>query len=129
MFTFIILSVIVAICILWFIFDAWYDEVAVLIGCIAFFILLILTVSLCNRNKRFDNIKEQYENIKMQVDDYNNLPDSIKNVSFEYDMRKNVIKMNDVISEHKVMSKSIWTGPWYSEEVGNLEKLHLIMKK
>lgn len=128
MLTFIILSVIVAGFALWAIFDEWNREISSIFGGVFLFVLILCAISLCNRGNRFENIKEQYTNIKMQVDDYNNLPDSLKNVSFEYDLRNNVVEMNNTVSEHKVMSKSIWTGPWYSEEVGILEKLHISPK-
>lgn len=128
MLTFIILITVLVGFALWFIFDEWNREIPSVLGGLFLFILILCAISLCNRNNRFENIKEQYTNIKMQVDDYNNLPDSLKNVSFEYDLRNNVVEMNNTISKHKVMSKSIWTGPWYSKEVGKLEKLHILPK-
>ena len=84
---------------------------------------VVCLLTLINIGKRFEEEKENYTNLKMQVEDYNALPDSYKNVSFEYDIRKDVLIMNNNISSHKVMSRSPWTNLWHSREIGNLEKL------
>jgi hypothetical protein len=53
------------------------------------------------------------------------MPDSCKIVSFEYDIREDVLKMNNIVSNHKVMSKSPWVSVWHSKEIGKLEKLKI----
>lgn len=90
-------------------------------------ITLIITVStLANRGQRFENTIEQYENVKCMADDYNSLPDSCKfSQTFEYDIRMACLEINNIISEHKVMCKSLWVGPWYSERIGKLEKVRV----
>lgn len=86
---------------------------------------VVCLLTLINIGKRFEEEKEHYTNLKMQVEDYNALPDSCKNVSFEYDIRKDVLRMNNNISNHKVMSRSPWLNVWHSKEIGDLEKLRV----
>lgn len=88
---------------------------------------IITSMTLINRNARFDYMVEEYENVRGIVEQYNSCPDSsaFRIVSLEQDIRDRVLETNNLISEHKVMSKSPWVGPWYSEKVGNLEKLKL----
>ena len=86
---------------------------------------VVCLLTLINIGKRFEEEKEHYANLKMQVEDYNALPDSCKNISFEYDIREDVLRMNNNISNHKVMSRSPWLNLWRSKEIGNLEKLRV----
>ena len=86
---------------------------------------VVCLLTLININKRFEEEKEHYANLKMQVEDYNTLPDSCKNISFEYDIREDVLRMNNSISNHKVMSRSPWVNLWHSKEIGDLEKLRV----
>jgi hypothetical protein len=99
------------------------------IGFCAISCLIILLLSLININSRFQVEIEEYNNLKAQIEAYNALPDSCKDVSFEFDLRRDVIAMNNKISKHKVMSKSGWSNLWNSEEIGSLEKLHVYGKK
>lgn len=89
--------------------------------------MVVVPLTLINRNSRFEYTAEEYNNMKSLVEQYNNCPDSsaFRIVSLEQDIREDVLDMNNTISEHKVMSKSPWVGPWYSEKVGRLEKLKL----
>jgi len=86
---------------------------------------IVCLLTLININNRFEEEKEHYANLKMQVEDYNALPDSCKNVSFEYDIREDVLRMNNDISDHKVMSRSPWVNIWYCKDIGKLEKLQI----
>lgn len=99
------------------------------IGFCAISCLIILLLSLININSRFQVEIEEYNNLKAQIEAYNALPDSCKDVSFEFDLRRDVIAMNNKISKHKVMSKSGWSNLWNSEEIGSLEKLNIYEKK
>lgn len=129
MLTLILLAAIVIGLIIWTCKSYWdAHEVAFYLTIIFSGVFIIVCLTLCNRGKRFDLVKEEYGNLKMQVEEYNSLPDSCKLVTFEYDIRKGVLSMNDKISRHKVMSKSIWRGLWFSEEIGRLDKLHIIGK-
>ena len=129
MLTLILLGLASAGCIVWAVKSDWdIEEFAIGLAVVMCLSFVITVLTLCNRGKRFENTIEQYKNIKTQVEDYNSLPDSAKLISLEYDIREDVLAMNNTISKHEVMSQSIWKGLWYSEEVGNLPKLHLIGK-
>ena len=129
MLTLILLGLASVGCIVWAVKSDWdIEEFAIGLAVVMCLSFVITVLTLCNRGKRFENTIEQYKNLKTQVEDYNSLPDSAKLISLEYDIREDVLAMNNTISKHKVMHESIWKGLWYSEEVGNLPKLHLIGK-
>ena len=92
---------------------------------IAGLVLIPMSLSLINIGNRFNYIIEKYDNLKLQVETYNKMEDPTKIASFGYDIRKEVLRMNNQISKHKVMSNSVWVSCWYSKKVGNLEKLKL----
>ena len=103
---------------------------AFICGVVLFFDILaiiVLPLDLINRNARFEYQIERYNNVQQMVEEYNSLPDSSAHriESLEADIRDKILDVNNTIAEHKVMSKSLWTGPWYSEKVGNLPKLSL----
>jgi len=129
MLTLILLAAIFAVCVIWE-RKAGYQNEDLAFGTAIFFglALAITVLTLCNKGKRFERTKEEYRNLEMQVAEYNTLPDSVKIMSLEYDIRKDVLEMNNTISKHKVMSKSLWIGPWNSEEIGRLPKLHIVSK-
>lgn len=95
---------------------------------IAFLLNLGIYTSLVNINKEFEYTIEKYGNLKTLVEEYNETVDSTGYPELEYDIRKQVVDMNNEISEHKVMCKSIWKGPWYSKEIGALPKLSVKRK-
>ena len=129
MLTLILLAAIVVGLIVWACKSDWEEqEVAICASIVFGIVFIIVCLTLCNRGKRFDYVKETYANLKTQVEEYNSLPDSCKLVTFEYDIRKDVLEMNNKISRHEVMSKSIWKGLWFSEEIGRLDKLHILGK-
>lgn len=113
------------------ILNKWREGGLIGLTCITGAALFFIAVSFINIGRKFDLEIEEYENLRMQVEEYNSLSDStmavlaVKVPSLEYDIRKEVIRVNNRISQHKVMSGSIWVGPWYSEKVGSLEKLRL----
>lgn len=92
---------------------------------IAFLLNLCTYASLININKSFEYTVERYDNLKKSFDE---LYGGNESDFVQYDMRKEVISMNDEISKHKVMHNSIWKGPWYSKEVGELPKISLYRK-
>lgn len=95
---------------------------------IAFLLNLGIYASLVNIGKEFEYTIEKYGNLKTLVEEYNETVDSTGYPELEYDIRKQVVDMNNEISEHKVMRKSIWKGPWYSKEIGDLPKLSVKRK-
>ena len=94
-----------------------------------FFINLGVFCSLININREFDYTIEKYNNLKVLVEEYNEKADSTGYPELEYDIRKQVVEMNNEISRHKVMHDSPWNGSWYSEEVGNLPIITYKTKK
>ena len=86
--------------------------------------LLFLIPDVIATRIKFDYIKEEYHNLELQIN------------TIEYDdivtgenLRNQVLEMNNKISEHKVYSKNILIGIWYSEEIGNLKPLEWKSKK
>lgn len=77
-----------------------------------------------DRKNYFKYQIEEYENVKMQVEAYNRDTTTIENIT----LRQSVLDENNMVSKNKVFSKSKWVGPWYSEEIGNLEKLEMRKK-
>lgn len=104
-----------------------YDsELAAVIGGASSLCLVFCALTLININSRFQVTIEKYNNLKEEIEEYNSLTDSCKNVSFEFDtIKRNAVRMNNTISKHSVMSKSAWVNLWYSEKIGNLEKLNI----
>ena len=135
MLTFITLVLVAALA--WFVGAVVYDNsefVAGLCGAIFIVDVIVLIVAPCtliNRNTRFEYVIEQYNNVNDMVSDYNSLPDSATNKieSLESDIRREILNINSIVSEHKVKSQSLWVGPWYSKEIGDLPKLSINGKR
>ena len=87
-----------------------------------FLLNLCTYASLININKSFEYTVERYENLKKTVDE------CYSDTYIDLYLRDEVISMNNEISKHKVMHNSIWKGPWYSKEVGELPKISLDRK-
>lgn len=115
-------------CFAWAFFDEKHMDCSMSIGTMSGIALVIILFSFINIGNRFNYIVEKYNNLKLQVEEYNNMSEHIKVSSLEYDIREDVLEMNNTISKHKVMSQSVWTSCWYSKKVGNLEKLKLSSK-
>ena len=86
--------------------------------------LLFLIPDVIVTHIKFDYIKEEYHNLELQINtiDYDDIVTGAN-------LRNQVLEMNNKISEHKVYSKSILIGIWYSEEIGNLKPLEWKSKK
>ena len=100
----------------------WYcDDLCVLgwvLGVISAFALAVALIALLVRQSEFDYTKEQYYNLKSQVEYVET--DIILN---DANLRNQVFEMNNKISSHKVYSRNWWVGTYYSKEIGNLPKL------
>ena len=128
MLTVIIFLVLFVGCLVWALLDEYHLDFS-MFGCIiSGIVLVIILLSFINIGNKFNYIVEKYDNLKLQVEEYNNMSESIKVSSLEYDIREDVLEMNNTISKHKVMSQSVWTSCWYSKKVGSLEKLKLSSK-
>ena len=100
----------------------WYwDDLCVLgwvLGVISAFALAVALIALLIRQSEFDYTKEQYYNLKSQVEYVES--DIVLN---DANLRNQVLGMNNKISSHKVYSRNWWVGTYYSKEIGNLPKL------
>ena len=90
----------------------WISSIASSVG---FVIALLFLPTL---QSEFDNTKEQYYNLKAQVEYVES--DIVLN---DANLRNQVLEMNNKISTHKVYSRNWWVGVYYSKEIGNLPKL------
>ena len=89
-----------------------------LFGVIAVLIEIVLAISLINKNARFEAFVADYENTVALVETYSGTDYGNMN-----SMTEKIIEINEEIAEHKELSKSKWSGPWYSEKIGNLEPI------
>lgn len=90
------------------------------IGMSAFLIGIVLLFTLVNRQTRFDYTIERYNNLKAITECYDS--DSKDKIE-AFTLREDILKMNNLISAHKVKSQSPWVNVWYSEKIGNLEPI------
>lgn len=81
-------------------------------------VFIAMIISTINLNYEFDYIKEEYGNLKQQVEYVRK-----DNVVTSENLRNQVLEMNNKISEHKIYSKNMFIGIYYSKDIGNLEKL------
>lgn len=100
------------------------QELVAFIGMVSSFCLVLCVLTLININSRFQVTIEEYNNLKAQIDAFNE-SDSCRNISQQNTLNDDVYVMNNTISKHSVMSKSAWVNLWYSEKIGNLEKLYI----
>lgn len=97
---------------------AW---IGAIVGGIA---VVIISIVLINEENEFAYNKEQYYNLQKQVETL-----SKDNIVTGENLRNQVLEMNNMISKHKIYSKSSWVGVFYSEEIGNLEPLEWGIKE
>lgn len=86
--------------------------------------VVIISIVLINEENEFAYNKEQYYNLQKQVETL-----SKDNIVTGENLRNQVLEMNNMISKHKIYSKSSWVGVFYSEEIGNLEPLEWGIKE
>lgn len=120
---FIVLTVVFVI-LAWIVYNHDYDgwpAIFAALGGLSATVVVFICISLIGINAEFEVTKAKYENVKYEVDRYN--------MSYESDkidaitLRQSVLDMNNTISQHKILSENPWHSLWYSEEIGNLEKL------
>ena len=88
------------------------------VGVISAVTFIICSLTLINKNRRFDAIQEQYQVISLMVDSYDG--QDYGNMATLIDK---VVYMNNRIANHKAFYTSPWTGIWYSEKIANLEPI------
>lgn len=126
-FSVILISSIIAIILIRKSDSYWSDafEPAAWIGAIVGGIaVVIISIVLINEENEFAYNKEQYYNLQKQVETL-----SKDNIVTGENLRNQVLEMNNMISKHKIYSKSSWVGVFYSEEIGNLEPLEWGIKE
>jgi hypothetical protein len=97
---------------------AW---IGAIVGGIA---VVIISIVLINEENEFAYNKEQYYNLQKQVETL-----SKDDIVTGENLRNQVLEMNNMISKHKIYSKSSWVGVFYSEEIGSLEPLEWGIKE
>lgn len=128
---FIIVSIIViALCALGLLLGYIYDNdvtlflsgVFLVCGIVA---LVAILLSLADIESTFRQIENQYDITKEIVSEY--VVD--ENYGNSDSLTKQVFEINNAIAEHRAKCNSRWFGLWYSEEIGNLEPIHLPVAK
>lgn len=126
-FSAILISSIIAIILIRKSYSYWSDafEPAAWIGAIVGGIaVVIISIVLINEENEFAYNKEQYYNLQKQVETL-----SKDDIVTGENLRNQVLEMNNMISKHKIYSKSSWVGVFYSEEIGSLEPLEWGIKE
>lgn len=80
--------------------------------------LIILPLTLINREARFNQTIYEYENLKQLVETYRE-----QDYGNMIPISDAIIDINNTIAEHKAHYNSKWTGLWCSEKIANLEPL------
>lgn len=88
------------------------------VGIITFIGLVITACSLINVNTRFEAIQNEYEVIAEMVQSYDG--QDYGNMTA---LTEAIVEMNGKIAQHKAHYKSKWTGPWFSEDIANLQPI------
>lgn len=88
------------------------------IGVICALAFIICSLTLINKDRRFDAVLAQYEVITVMAEsyagqDYGNMTS----------LTEEIVHMNTRIAKHKAFYTSPWTGIWYSEKIANLEPI------
>ena len=96
------------------------DNCGVFFGIGAFFLFatIVMGLSLINRGTRFNAIISDYNNTAALVESYEGY--EFGNMSY---LTTKIISINDTIAKHNAHAESLWTGLWYSKEVGALEPI------
>lgn len=82
------------------------------------------SLSLIGRNTRFEHTKAEYNYLKYIVENCEvKAEDQVESIYFY--IEKDVMDMNNTISEHKAGSESFLFSLWYSAEIGELETIAL----
>ena len=96
----------------------WISFVSVGIGVCTLIALVISALSLINVNTRFEATQNEYQVIREMVESYDG--QDYGNMTA---LTESVVKINSKIANHKAHYKSEWTGPWFSEDIANLEPI------
>lgn len=108
--------------------DVYCDDLYIWSGgalvLVMIFALVCIVPDIISAHIEFDYIKEKYYNLERQINTI-----EYDDIVTDKNLRNQVLEMNNTISEHKVKSKNIWVGDWYSEEIGNIKPLEWKSKK
>ena len=88
------------------------------VGSICAIAFVICSLTLINKERRFEAIIAQYDVLSVMVDSYDG--QDYGNMSTLID---ETIRMNTCIANHKAFYTSPWTGIWYSEKIAKLEPI------
>ena len=99
-------------------YESWLAGTLTFIGTFATLILICISLSLINIDKRFETTLNKYEVITEMVESYDGL--EFGNMTA---LTESVVDMNLIIARHKAHYTSIWTGPWYSSKIAELKPI------
>lgn len=120
MLTLILLAVLMTSC---FVVDIKKDVVSLkVVGIFLFVILIMVAGSLININYRHECLRQECLNTIELASSYDN---SDKDRIEALDLLQTVQHTNNVITTHRVLSKSPWVGIWYSKKIGELNTIKL----
>ena len=88
------------------------------IGTLSAIALICCSLSLINRDRRFDATLAQYEVITVMAESYTG-----QDYGNMTSLTEEIVRMNNRIARHKAFYTSPWTGIWYSEKIANLEPI------
>lgn len=123
MYWFLLIGGIAIVCFLaaWLVNKYTYSDSAAFyafLGVLSVLVEIVLVISLINKNARFEAFITDYENTVALVETYRGTDYGNMN-----SMTEKIIDINKSIAQHKELSKSKWSGLWYSEKIGNLEPI------
>lgn len=100
-----------------------YSDNAFVLGwssivCSAVALVIMSVVLIDYHTSGFEYNEARYNNLKRQVEYV-----GVDGVVTDANLREEVLQMNHDIDKHRVYSKNPWIGVFYSEHLGELEKL------
>ena len=88
------------------------------IGVICALAFIICSLTLINKDRRFEATLAQYDVITVMAESY--VGQDYGNMT---SLTEEIVRMNTRIANHKAFYTSPWTGIWYSKKIANLEPI------
>ena len=101
----------------------WLEYCCLGFGVCTFLAVIFTSLSLINIDARFEATQNEYQVICEMVESYDG--QDYGNMTA---LTESVVNINSSIARHKAHYKSKWTGPWFSEDIANLEPITFAKK-